>query len=1190
MEQKRPLTGWLARLAEKARNRRYFLLPAVVASGVLIFSLAFLLWSELERVEEYSRIAGRQLSAARTLMALAEAGEVQENQGNLKDLVLDCGYSFYVFSGGLREHVLSPPLAGGMRERLSALMATWVEVQGPLLETSERGKVPPQHRLLVQAETPRLVEEWEALAALLGESRRTLQSWLLAALVAASAWSFLVLSTGAGMAWLYVRRAANLMERAVCRVKENGPAAPAPLAGEDELGALPGIFVGISGTMSRLLALYDQHSQAVAKMLECVPSGILVLSSDQRVLAINHAFRALVRVGDAARGQPLQKILPPGPLLQWITQAAQYQGWPSSFSTEIKEEPGGTLRAALTRIQSRAETGSLLLVAVSRTAEATGEAEAAQFRRLYQKVLENISDGILVVGDDALVRDANDVAAKMFGCARTELASKPLNALAPGKPEDRRLLEEYLQPGRWKLDGSQVEFDFRKKDGTAFPASVRLTECREGDRHVFVLSLRDITENRLADLLARDRLQVIEMIARNQPLDKVLAALTQMVEHQMPGARCVIMLRREDRLYPAAAPSLPESFVRSLVDMPLKPALASCAAAVVEGKPATVADLGSDPNWSEYKDAALHHDLHASWSVPIFSSDGLIVGTIAIYSRQKHELTSAQLELVQMACRLASVCIEQRQLTGQLAYQARHDALTGLSNRISFEDWARQTLAHARRHGQPAGVLSIDLDRFKLVNDKLGHAIGDGLLRQVARRMVGCLRDTDIVARWGGDEFMVGLMELRHREDAQLVAQKLMDALRGPIEVEGHKVTVTVTIGICIFPEDGQDLGELLRNADRAMYRAKNNGRNGFEYYRPELGDAAQHRLELESELAGALYRGELLLHYQPQFDASSGLLVGLEALLRWRHPRLGTVPPARFVPVAEDSGLIIPIGAWVLEEACRQIWDLHQRHPVPVRVAVNVSSLQFARSDFVDFVAHTLHKTGIDPGLLELELTESLVMSNVEESAPRMAQLRKLGVGISIDDFGTGYSSLSYLQRLPINNLKIDQSFVREIGASAKTAPLIESIVSLAHSLGMTATAEGVETTTQLKVLRTTGCHQVQGYLLGPPLPVEKFIPLMTAPAAGARRSNFIVAMPAVQGNGSRPMNGARIIEPRAAGLRLRSGLSVVSDELSWRVPCEPASDPNGKNGSPKKPNGRAGNARPPWELRARTPRPASP
>ncbi len=391
-------------------------------------------------------------------------------------------------------------------------------------------------------------------------------------------------------------------------------------------------------------------------------------------------------------------------------------------------------------------------------------------------------------------------------------------------------------------------------------------------------------------------------------------------------------------------------------------------------------------------------------------------------------------------------------------------------------------------------MLFIDLDRFKQINDTLGHAAGDALLQQVARRLEGCIRRTDTLARMGGDEFTVLLTELHDQQYVLTVAQKLLDALQAPFQIDTFELFVTASIGVGVYPRDGKDAATLQRNADSAMYCAKINGKNNFQVFAPEINATALESLELENALRRALENGEFQLRYQPQISIDGGL-TGLEALLVWNHPKLGIISPRQFIPVAEECGLIVPIGSWVLKQACTQAAAWRRAGFPPVKVAVNVSVIQFMRAGFAEAVAAILKETGFEAASLELELTEGVVMDNVEESNRQMRLLRALGVSLALDDFGTGYSSLSYLRNLPIDTLKIDQSFLEGLESAPNAMPLLKAIVVLAHSLNLCVVAEGVETVTQLEALRLVGCDRVQGYLTCEPLPADGVTRVLSDP-----------------------------------------------------------------------------------------------
>jgi len=423
-----------------------------------------------------------------------------------------------------------------------------------------------------------------------------------------------------------------------------------------------------------------------------------------------------------------------------------------------------------------------------------------------------------------------------------------------------------------------------------------------------------------------------------------------------------------------------------------------------------------------------------------------------------------------------------REAEARLQHMALMDDLTGLPNRRLLSDRLSQSLAKARREQRMVALLYMDLDGFKLVNDSLGHNVGDVLLNQVALRLKSRFRQSDTLARIGGDEFTLILDTLQAKEDAQIAAEGILEALKGPFDIGGHSIRIAASIGISLFPEHGLEAGQLLQQADCAMYAAKRNGRNRIVQFGDDLGNATRERLTLEGELRRAIAEGEITVHYQPEFDLTTNAIVRFEALARWTHAKLGVIPPLNFIPVAEECGLIIPLGAYVMEEACRDAvsWQKHSSHPI--QVAVNVSSVQFARDSFIDEVDEILHRTGLAPTLLQIELTESATLTGIERAAETMARLKTMGISVAMDDFGTGYSCLSYLPRLSFDALKIDRSFVNELMVRPETRAFVQSILTLAHNLHMKVIVEGIETREQLELTRSLGANEAQGYLLGRP------------------------------------------------------------------------------------------------------------
>jgi diguanylate cyclase (GGDEF)-like protein len=425
-------------------------------------------------------------------------------------------------------------------------------------------------------------------------------------------------------------------------------------------------------------------------------------------------------------------------------------------------------------------------------------------------------------------------------------------------------------------------------------------------------------------------------------------------------------------------------------------------------------------------------------------------------------------------------------------HSAEHDYLTGLPNRMLLNDRISQAIVQAPRHDKQVAVLFLDLDGFKHINDSLGHRIGDGLLQSVAKRLEHCVRVSDTVSRQGGDEFVVLLSEAEQWEDAAAIAKRILDSVAQPHSIDRHDLHVTTSIGVSVYPDDGLDAETLIKNADTAMYQAKANGRHSYRFFKPEMNVRAVERQSIEEDLRRALERQELALHYQPKIDLTTGAITGAEALLRWTHPARGLVSPVQFVPVAEDCGLILPIGRWVLREACTQARAWVDAGLPATTMAVNVSAIEFQAEDFLEGVFAILNETGLDPRSLELELTESVLMKRVESTAFILQTLREAGVQVAIDDFGTGYSSLSYLRKFPVDALKIDQSFVRQISTAGDDAAIVTAVIDMARSLRLRIIAEGVETPEELAFLQAHQCGEAQGYYFSRPVPPQQYARLL--------------------------------------------------------------------------------------------------
>jgi diguanylate cyclase (GGDEF)-like protein/PAS domain S-box-containing protein len=463
-------------------------------------------------------------------------------------------------------------------------------------------------------------------------------------------------------------------------------------------------------------------------------------------------------------------------------------------------------------------------------------------------------------------------------------------------------------------------------------------------------------------------------------------------------------------------------------------------------------------------------------AAPIHDRSGHITGAVIVF----HDVSAA------------------RAMTSQMTHSAQHDVVTNLPNRLLLNDRITQSIALARRQNRPIAVIFLDLDRFKYVNDSLGHAVGDRLLQSVSKRLLAEVRSSDTVSRLGGDEFVILLSEITHPEDAATSATKLLSSLSAPHPIEGEDVDITGSIGISIYPDDGQDAETLIKNADTAMYHAKENGRSNFQFFRADMNRKSDERQSLETSLRRALRRKEFVLHYQPKVSLDTGEITGVEALIRWHQPERGLIPPAQFVPVAEDCGLIVPIGNWVLREACAQAREWQDAGLPFKHISVNVSAAEFRAKTFVAGVRTALRETGLEARYLDLELTESVLMENAQSTGAVLRELKAMGVHLAVDDFGTGYSSLSYLQHFPIDVLKIDKSFVHQISRDSNNSAIVGAIIDMGKNLKQRVIAEGIETADQLTFLQSLHCAEGQGYLFSQPVAPEELAQLLRLGVAG--------------------------------------------------------------------------------------------
>ena len=666
----------------------------------------------------------------------------------------------------------------------------------------------------------------------------------------------------------------------------------------------------------------------------------------------------------------------------------------------------------------------------------------------------------------------------------------------------------FIGKTRWELyaDREPAEWaEHRALLESHQPFSDLVYEARFGSSRVFWVSIsgeplfddernfkgyrgtgKNISERKKTELLRSGQGTVLEMIATGMPLEQVLDSLMILIEAQLEGMMASTLLLDDDGLHlrHGASPSLPQAYTQAIDGVRVGPQAGSCGTAIYRREQVIVSDIQQDPLWDDYRELAARHGLRSCWSTPIIAHHGKPQGTFALYSREVRTLTLTESQLIEMATRIAGIAIERRDTEQRISHMAHHDALTGLPNRLLLEDRLKQAMLYAQRYERRVTVVFMDLDNFKLINDSLGHKAGDEVLKTVAERMQHCLRATDTLARLGGDEFVIVLFDQPEQaEDITPMLQKICDTIAQVIDISAQKLQVTCSMGLASYPNDGADIDALLMNADAAMYRAKEMGRNNYQFYTAEMNAKVHEKLVLQDGLRNAIAGSEFVLHYQPQVNLQSERMFGVEALIRWQHPVRGMVSPIEFIPMAEETGLIVPIGDWVLHTACRQNKAWQDAGLPPITISVNVSARQFREKSLVSRVAHALQESEMEARYLELELTESLIMQDMQQAIATMRELQMMGVQLSIDDFGTGYSSLSALKSFPIARLKIDQSFVRDLPDDEDDKAIVMAVISLGHKLNLRVIAEGAETEQQLAFLRDNDCDEIQGYYFSKPV-----------------------------------------------------------------------------------------------------------
>ncbi|MGE8364290.1 sensor domain-containing protein [Cupriavidus sp.] len=856
----------------------------------------------------------------------------------------------------------------------------------------------------------------------------------------------------------------------------------------------------------KALSIADPH-QLFRNSLEQASDAVFVLNADNRVIFLNAAAETLygasrkqvfgmdvdalvqklpgiaARAHGAEPGQDGEHALPL-PAVQILRPDGERRfGFIAESSTRLGDV---TLRTLLLKVAGSIEP-------------------SRDDHPLLSVIADEIDSAVLVVDADWHIVYANAGLTRMLGYTRGEMVGKTPRELLAREFTDPGVMER-LHAHRASPGGERHEALVYARDGSPLwvSATVRHLVASDrhptgGDRHHGIVILTDITQQKAYELLQRKVLQAMVM---EQPLPAVMELICEEVQRVAPSViTSVLRVDADGRLRPLAAPSLPAHYAAALDGMSIGPAAGSCGSAAWLGEPVVVSDIANDPLWADYRDLALPLGLAACWSYPIKASDGRVLATLAFYYRTVRQPDAFHLQLFEVCTSLCKLAFEREAAAERIMQLDHYDSLTGLPNRSLLQMQASTLLPAARQAGTTLSVLFVDLDRFKHINDSLGHAGGDKLLREVAQRLIAHAGESALVARLSGDEFALVLPD-SDRARTIAAGKRILAALHQPLRIDHASIAPSASIGISMFPADGDALDYLLHCAEMAMYDAKAAGRNLFRFFSIEMNWAAQERLALESALRDALLSEELHLNFQPQVFLRDGRLYGLEVLVRWHHPHFGVVSPDRFVPLAEDSGLIGALDRWVLEQSCAQLaaWRL-QGLSVPT-ISVNISPASFRDPGLPAQVAETLARHGLPAQALVLEMTEGLLMEDDAGIAATVAAIHAQGVRLSMDDFGTGYSSLGYLRQLPVHQLKLDKSFVIDLESDAAARELASAVIRIGDSLKLAVVAEGVENEAQRQFLLSQGCHMGQGYLFSRPLDAAAVARWITTPRPAEHQS----------------------------------------------------------------------------------------
>jgi diguanylate cyclase (GGDEF)-like protein/PAS domain S-box-containing protein len=748
----------------------------------------------------------------------------------------------------------------------------------------------------------------------------------------------------------------------------------------------------------------------------------------------------------------------------------------------IVRKDGSRLRASLS--QSRVEAGGQSRIIVI-LRDITPDLERRERLALHTLIADGTNRAVIIIDRHLRIAYTNATFAGMFGYSPEEAHGRQAKELLVGRHTDRRTLRKLLCCMATET-GREEEFLAYDKNGEEIWLSAQAKAFRNGRgrvKYMFAL-LSDITETKQLRSLQQ---LIMSALADEIPITDIADRLCRRVEEIAPDVvSSLLHIDAGGLIHPLGAPSLPEDFSSSLDGAAIGPDIGSCGSAAFYGKPVLAIDIDSDPRWQPFKTRPLEVGLRACWSTPIKAKDGRVVGTFAFYFRECRPPNRWHQRIVDACVDLGALAIERQESRAQIARLAYYDMLTGLPNRARLRHLISEAI-EACPAGKHVALAFLDVDNFKDVNDTLGHSAGDELLIEFARRLRAQIQPDDLLGRLGGDEFVIVLPNCDASE-ASAVASRITEALVVPLQIGTKQVPMSASMGISIYPDNATDIDTLIQQADAAMYKAKGAGRSTYRFFSADMNRLAEQRLAYSAALRGAIASDGLKLHYQPQIRTIDGAIHGVEALARWHDPAFGEVSPAKFIPLAEECGLIEQIGLWSIREACRQMAVWRQAGLDIPCVSVNLSPINFQNEKLAAAVSEILADYGLPPQVLMLEITEGVILNERSVAIETMNAIRTLGVGLSLDDFGTGYSSLSRLAHLPIRELKIDRSFMRNVESDASARAIVTTVVRVGQSLQLTVVAEGVETDGQRKLLTDLGCDVIQGFLCAPALSPPAF------------------------------------------------------------------------------------------------------